>query len=53
MVDDNLNEKIKQKTFHCEIQNDTEKIDEELKCFKRVLRVPDVTTHQIRIIISN
>jgi hypothetical protein len=33
--------------FHCEIQNDTEKLDEELKHFKPVSKVSEVTTQQV------
>lgn len=47
MVADDPHKKIKLKMFHCEIQNDTEKLNQELKQFKPVPKVSDVTTQQV------
>lgn len=33
--------------FHCEIQNDTKKLNEELKRFKPIPKVSEVTTQQV------
>lgn len=47
MVADDPHEKIKLKMFHCEIQNDTEKLNAELKKFKSIPKVSDVTPQQV------
>lgn len=47
MVADDPHEKIKLKMFHCEIQNDTEKLNTELNNFKSIPKVSDVTPQQV------
>lgn len=47
MVADDPHEKIKLKMFHCEIQNETEKLNAELKNFKSIPKVSDVTPQQV------
>lgn len=47
MVADDPHEKIKLKMFHCEIQNDTEKLNAEMKRFKAISKVSDVTQQQV------
>lgn len=47
MVADDPHEKIKLKMFHCEIQNDTEKLNEEAKWFRPIPKVSDVTMQQV------
>ncbi len=47
MVADNPDEKIKLKMFHCEIQNDTDELNRELKRFKPIPKISDVTTQQV------
>jgi hypothetical protein len=47
MVADDPHEKIKLKMFHCEIQNDTQKLNEELKHFKPIPKISEVTSQQV------
>lgn len=47
MVADDPHEKIKLKMFHCEIQNDTEKLNEEAKRFRPIPKVSNVTMQQV------
>ena len=47
MVADNPDEKIKLKMFHCEIQNNTDELNRELKRFKPIPKISDVTTQQV------
>lgn len=47
MIADDPHEKIKLKMFHCEIQNDTEKLNAEAKEYKNILKVSDVTPQQV------
>lgn len=47
MVADDPHEKIKLKMFHCEIQNDTEKLNVEARNFKPIPKVSDVTPQQV------
>jgi hypothetical protein len=47
MVADNPLEKIRLKMFHAEIQNDTERLNEETKKFKSLPVVSNVSTQQI------
>lgn len=47
MVADDPHVKIKLKMFHCEIQNDTEKLNAEAKNFKPIPKVSDVTPQQV------
>ena len=47
MVADDPNEKIKLKMFHSEIQNDTEKLNVEMKGFKPIPKVSNVTQQQV------
>jgi hypothetical protein len=47
MVADDPHEMIKLKMFHCEIQNNTEKLNAELKTFKSIPKVSDVTPQQV------
>lgn len=47
MVADDPQEKIKLKMFHCEIQNDMKKLNEETKGFKPIPKVSDVTMQQV------
>lgn len=47
MVAGDLHEKIKRKMFHCEIQNDTPKLNEELKRFKPIPKISEATTQQV------
>jgi len=47
MVADNPDEKIKLKMFHSEIQNDTGKLNQQLKRFRPVPKISDVTAEQV------
>jgi hypothetical protein len=47
MVADDPHEKIKLKMFHCEIQNDTEKLNTEARHYKPIPKVSDVTPQQV------
>ncbi|MEP7376808.1 MAG: conjugal transfer protein MobC [Chitinophagaceae bacterium] len=47
MVADDPHEKIKLKMFHCEIQNDTEKLNAEAKGYRNIPKVSDVTPQQV------
>ncbi len=47
MVADDPNEKIKLKKFHSEILNDTDKLNAEMKGFKNIPKVSDVTHEQV------
>lgn len=47
MVADSPDQKISLKMFHSEIQNDTKKMSEELKEFKRIPKVFSVTSIKI------
>lgn len=47
MVADDPNEKIKLKMFHSEILNDTDKLNAEMKGFKNIPKVSDVTHEQV------
>jgi hypothetical protein len=47
MVADDPHEKIKLKMFHCEIQNDTAKLNGETKRFKPIPNLSDVTIQQV------
>lgn len=47
MVADDPDQKIKLKMFHCEIHNEAEKLNEELKRFKPIPKVSGVTNQQI------
>ncbi|MGN6353262.1 MAG: conjugal transfer protein MobC [Parafilimonas sp.] len=47
MVADDPDEKIRLKMFHCAIQNDAEKLNEELKRFKPIPKISNVTNQQI------
>ena len=47
MVADDPDEKIRLKMFHCEIQNDAEKLNEELKRFKPIPKISNVTNQQV------
>lgn len=47
MVADDPDEKIRLKMFHCEIQNDAGKLNEELKKFKPIPKISNVTNQQV------
>lgn len=47
MVADDPDEKIRLKMFHCEIQNDAEKLNEELKRFKPIPKISNITNQQV------
>jgi hypothetical protein len=47
MVADDPDEKIRLKMFHCEVQNNAEKLNEELKRFKPIPKISDVTNQQV------
>ncbi|MEP7374636.1 MAG: conjugal transfer protein MobC [Chitinophagaceae bacterium] len=47
MVADDPHEKIKLKMFHCEIQNDTEKLNAEVRGYESIPKVSDVTPQQV------
>jgi hypothetical protein len=47
MVADDPHEKIKLKMFHCEIQNDTDKLNAEARNYKPIPKVSDVTPQQV------
>ena len=44
---DDPGEKIRLKMFHCDIQNDAEKLNEELKRFKSIPKISSVTNQQV------
>lgn len=47
MVADDPHEKIRLKMFHCEIQNDTKKLNEEAQRYRPIPKVSSVTPQQI------